>query len=54
MEIYQETVQREQIVVKRGNLKIQYPSNEMSKKLWKTLEKRFEVRALEASCQPRN
>jgi len=31
----------EQIVAKRGNLKIQYPGNELSKKLWKTLEGRF-------------
>ncbi|OCK87744.1 isocitrate lyase [Cenococcum geophilum 1.58] len=31
----------EQIVAKRGNLKITYPSNDMSKKLWKTVEQRF-------------
>ncbi|KAK8182888.1 isocitrate lyase [Phyllosticta citribraziliensis] len=31
----------EQIVTKRGNLKIQYPSNEQSKKVWRTLEGRF-------------
>ncbi|KAL1305585.1 hypothetical protein AAFC00_007190 [Neodothiora populina] len=31
----------EQIVNKRGNLKIEYPSNVLSKKLWKTLEQRF-------------
>ncbi|KAF2139263.1 uncharacterized protein K452DRAFT_232641 [Aplosporella prunicola CBS 121167] len=31
----------EQIVTKRGNLKIQYPGGEMSKKLWRTVEKRF-------------
>ncbi|KAK5015876.1 isocitrate lyase 1 [Cryomyces antarcticus] len=31
----------EQIVQKRGNLKIQYPSNAMSKKLWNTVEDRF-------------
>lgn len=31
----------EQIVAKRGNLKITYPSNNMSKKLWKTIEQRF-------------
>ncbi len=35
----------EQIVSKRGNLKIQYPSNVMSKKLWNTVEKRFQVSA---------
>lgn len=33
----------EQIVAKRGNLKIEYPSNAMSKKLWKILEGRFQV-----------
>ncbi|KAH8592778.1 isocitrate lyase-like protein [Bisporella sp. PMI_857] len=31
----------EQIVAKRGNLKIEYPSNTLSKKLWKILEGRF-------------
>jgi len=34
----------EQIVAKRGNLKIEYPSNAQSKKLWKTIEQRFKVR----------
>ena len=33
----------EQIAQKRGNLKIQYPSGEMSKKLWNTVESRFKV-----------
>jgi isocitrate lyase len=33
----------EQIVAKRGNMKIQYPSNTQSKKLWKLLEQRFQV-----------
>jgi len=33
----------EQIVAKRGNLRIQYPSNNQAKKLWKILEERFEV-----------
>ena len=33
----------EQIVAKRGNLKIQYPSNMQSKKLWNILEGRFKV-----------
>lgn len=33
----------EQIVSKRGNLKIEYPSNAMSKKLWTILEDRFKV-----------
>lgn len=32
----------EQIVAKRGNLKIEYPSNAMSKKLWKIVESRFQ------------
>jgi isocitrate lyase len=35
----------EQIASKRGNLPIQYPSNAMSKKLWKILEQRFAVRS---------
>lgn len=34
----------EQIVSKRGHLKIEYPSNAQSKKLWKILEHRFQVR----------
>jgi isocitrate lyase len=34
----------EQIVNKRGTLKIEYPSNAQSKKLWKILEGRFKVR----------
>ncbi|POS79333.1 isocitrate lyase [Diaporthe helianthi] len=34
----------EQIVSKRGNLKIEYPSNAQSKKLWKILEARFKNR----------
>ena len=33
----------EQIVAKMGNLKIDYPSNVQSKKLWKILEGRFKV-----------
>lgn len=33
----------EQIVAKRGTLKIEYPSNAMSKKLWNILESRFQV-----------
>jgi hypothetical protein len=37
----------EQIVAKRGNLKIEYPSNTQSKKLWKILEDRFQVRTLD-------
>lgn len=34
----------EQIVSKRGHLKVDYPSNAQSKKLWKILEGRFQVR----------
>lgn len=33
----------EQIVAKRGNLKIEYPSSTQAKKLWKILENRFQV-----------
>lgn len=33
----------EQIVVKRGNLRIEHPSNVQSKKLWKILEERHHV-----------
>lgn len=33
----------EQIVNKRGNLKIEYASNAQAKKLWKILEHRFQV-----------
>lgn len=33
----------EQIVAKRGNLKIHYPSNVQSKKLWQIMEGRFKV-----------
>ena len=33
----------ESIVSKRGNLKIEYPGNVQSKKLWKILEGRFKV-----------
>ena len=36
----------EQIVNKRGHLKIEYASNTQSKKLWGILEKRFAVRIL--------
>jgi isocitrate lyase len=36
----------EQIVAKRGNLKIEYPSNTQSKKLWNILEGRFKARPL--------
>jgi len=34
----------EQIVSKRGNIKIDYPSNQQSKKLWGIVEERFKVR----------
>ena len=33
----------EQIASKRGNLKIEYASNAMAKKMWKIVEKRFTV-----------
>jgi hypothetical protein len=33
----------EQIVAKRGNLRIEYPSNVQSKKLWKLVESRWKV-----------
>lgn len=33
----------EQIVAKRGNLEIQYPSNHQAKKLWKVLEEKYSV-----------
>lgn len=33
----------EQIVAKRGNLSITYPSNNQSKKLWNIVEERFKV-----------
>lgn len=33
----------EQIVAKRGNLNIEYPSNAQSKKLWRIMEARFRV-----------
>lgn len=36
----------EQIVSKRGNLKIDYPSNQQSKKLWNILEGRFKVSSM--------
>ncbi|CAF9917770.1 MAG: isocitrate lyase 1 [Gomphillus americanus] len=34
----------EDVVAKRGNLKIEYPSNVQSKKLWKLMESRFQDR----------
>ena len=33
----------EEIIQKRGNLKIEYPSNTQSKKLWKIIEARYAV-----------
>ncbi len=33
----------EQIVAKRGNLKIEYPSNAQAKKLWGIVERNFQV-----------
>lgn len=34
------------IANKRGNLKIEYPSNFMAKKMWNIVEKRFAVRGV--------
>ena len=34
----------EEVVAKRGNLKIEYPSNTVAKKLWRIVEERFNVR----------
>jgi hypothetical protein len=39
----------EQIVSKRGTIKIEYPSNQQSKKLWKLVEGRFKV-SLSTRC----
>lgn len=41
----------EQIVQKRGTIKIQYPSNVQAKKLWKLVENRFAVSSL-YPCPP--
>jgi isocitrate lyase len=43
------TFTAEEIVAKRGNLKIQYPSNHQSKKLWNIVEDRFKVKNLTQS-----
>lgn len=40
----------EQIVSKRGHLKIDYPSNAQAKKLWNILEGRFQVSHANHSC----
>ena len=42
----------EQIVAKRGNLKIEYPSNAQSKKLWQIVEGRFKVGAAKPGFTP--
>jgi len=44
----------EQIAQKRGNVKIEHPSNLQAKKLWKIVEQRFQVRqrSLCASASP--
>jgi isocitrate lyase len=34
----------EEVVAKRGNLKIEYPSNVQAKKLWQIVEGRFKAR----------
>ena len=36
----------EEVVAKRGNLKIEYPSNVQAKKLWNIVEERFKVRKM--------
>ena len=36
----------EDIVAKRGNLTIEYPSNVQAKKLWEILEERYNVRSM--------
>jgi isocitrate lyase len=43
----------EQIVQKRGSLKITYPGNEQSKKLWNIVEGRFKVCRFELTQQSR-
>lgn len=40
----------EQIVQKRGTLKLQYPSNALAKKLWSTVEGRFKVSRSNTCC----
>lgn len=42
----------EQIVQKRGTLKLQYPSNAQAKKLWNTVEGRFKVWRIHVPSQP--
>ena len=42
----------EQIVSKRGHLRIEYPSNAQSKKLWDILERRFQVSLGRKSMSP--
>ena len=37
------TFTAEEIVTKRGSLKLSYPSNNQSKKLWNIVENRFKV-----------
>jgi len=40
----------EQIVQKRGNIKIEYPSNVQAKKLWRIVEDRFKVSLSSTLC----
>lgn len=42
----------EQIVQKRGNLKMTYANNEISKKLWNIVEDRFKVGGAAGICKP--
>lgn len=46
------TFTAEQIVAKRGTLKIEYPSNVQSKKLWNILENRFKVCSVFGDSRP--
>ena len=41
----------EDIVAKRGNLKIEYPSNVQAKKLWRIVEERFQVTRSQSTDQ---
>lgn len=43
----------ESIVQKRGTIKIQYPSNDLSKKLWGLMEQRFADRTVSATGESR-
>lgn len=40
----------QEVVAKRGNLKIEYPSNALAKKLWRIVEERFKAREHRIQC----